>query len=207
MMKNNWFMTMGILCMILSGCIGRNIPPADIYTISPPRLIQTRAQTPEKDKRSIIIKLAPIRAARAFAGTEILYSHTRYDMNSYAYSRWSDAPARLLQLLFQDVLTNSGNIFVLLPATSLAGVDFILESTLHDFSHHLNKDGTSDGVMRIRFYLIDNRKKKVTASREFLSTVPVSSCDARGAATALNKTAMNVAGDLTSWLSEDKQLK
>lgn len=203
MIKNNWCTTMGVLCLILSGCIGRNIPPADIYTISPPQLIQTTALAQEKkERRSVVITLAPIRASRAFAGSDIVYSHTRYERNSYAHSRWSDAPARLLQLFFQDVLVNSVDIFTVLPATSLARADFTLESTLHDFSHHINKDKTSSGVMRIHFYLVDNVKKKVRASREFSSVVPVSSCDARGAATALNKAAMNIAGDLTSWLLE-----
>ena len=202
MMKSNWFII--ILCLLLSGCMGTKTPPADIYTISPPELRKTIVPIQERDKGegSMVVKLAAIRAARAFSGTEILYSHNRYAMNSYAYSRWTDAPARLLQLFFQVVLTDSGDVFTVLPSTSLARADCILESTLYDFSHHINSDGTSDGVIRIRFYLVDNSNKKVTATREFSSVVPVSSCNAMGAATALNKAALNVAGDLASWLSE-----
>lgn len=205
LIKNNWFVIALILC--LTGCMGNNIPPADIYTISPPELSRTSATGPDTVKRSILIKLAPIRAARAFAGTEILYSHNQYDLNSYAYSRWSDAPVRLMQTLFQVALTESGKYLTVLPSTSVSEADFVLESTLYDFSHHINVDGTSDGVIRIRFYLVDNRSKTVTATKEFGSRVPAPFCNARGAASALNKAVTDVADQLAAWLSEPGKLQ
>jgi len=77
-----------------------------------------------------------------------------------------------------------------------------LESTLLDFSHHIKDDGTSDGVIRICFYLIDNTTKKVIATEAFSSRVRASAQNARSAAAALNKAATNVARDLVAWLAE-----
>jgi cholesterol transport system auxiliary component len=199
-MKNNCFMLV-VLCCLLTGCMGKNVPPTDTYTISPDWEKRSNQDWIEKKNRPII-KLAPIRATRAFSGTDILYSNVRNDQNSYAYSRWNDAPVKLLPMVFQVALEKSGRFGAVLPATSASKADVLIESTLYDFSHHINADGTSDGVIRIRFYLIKIATKEVIATREFFSGVPASSRNARGAAAALNKAATDVAGDLAAWLAE-----
>ena len=61
-------------------------------------------------------------------------------------------------------------------------------------------DNTSDGVISIRFHLIDTATKMVTAAREFHSRVPASSSHARDAAAALNLAADTVAHELAVWL-------
>ena len=189
-----------LTCILLAGCVTKTVPPADIYTISP-EWGYSRAQA-ETGKERPIIKLALVRGTRALTGTEILYTNAQYGQNSYAYSRWSDAPVRLLQTLFQVALGKSGRFKAVVPPTSASGADLLLESTLFDFSHHIKDDGTSEGVVRARFYLVDNRTKKVTATKEFVSKVPASSQNAQGAASALNKAATNVARDLVAWLTE-----
>jgi len=203
--KNRLYMVFVLTCILLAGCATKSVPPAHIYTISP-EWGDSRAQVEREKKSSLIIKLAPVCATRAFTGTEILYTDVRYGRNSYAYSRWSDAPVRLLQILFQVAIEESGWFGAVVPPTSASGADLLLESTLYDFSHHINDDGTSDGVVRVRFYLIDNTAKTVTATKEFVSCVPASSQNAQGAATVLNKAATNVARDLVSWLAEPGRL-
>jgi cholesterol transport system auxiliary component len=201
-MKNNCFMLV-VLCCLLAGCMGKNVPPADTYTISPDwEKSSNQGRMKMKEKNRPIIKLAPIRATRAFTGTDIVYSNIRNDQDSYAYSRWNDAPVKLLPMVFQIALEKSGRFGAVLPATSASKADVLIESTLYDFSHHINADGTSDGVIRIRIYLIKIATKEVIATREFFSRVPASSRNAQGAATALNKAATYVARDLTAWLAE-----
>jgi cholesterol transport system auxiliary component len=190
-----------LLCILIAGCVIKTVPPADIYTISP-EWDSSKAQEETEKKNSTIIKLALVRGTRALTGTKILYTDARYGQNSYAYSRWSDAPVRLLQTLFQVALEESGRFGAVVPPTSASEAGLILESTLFDFSHHIKDDGASEGVVRARFYLVDNRTKKVTATKEFVSKVPASSQNAQGAAAALNKAATNVARNLVSWLAE-----
>ena len=194
-----------ILFCLLAGCATKTVPPADIYTISP-EWDSNSAQEETENKNSTIIKIALVRGTRALTGTEILYTDAQYGRNSYAYSRWSDAPVRLLQILFQAALEKSGRFGAVVPFTSASEADLLLESTLYDFSHHINDDETSDGVVRVRFYLIDNTTKTVTATKEFVFCIPASSQNAQGAATALNKAAINVARDLVSWLAEPGRL-
>lgn len=190
-----------VLCCLLTGCMGKNVPPADTYTISPDWEKRSNQEWVEKKNRPII-KLAPIRATRAFTGTDILYSNFLDSRNSYAYSSWNDAPVKLLSIVFQIALEKSGRFGAVLPATSASKADVLVESTLYDFSHHIKSDGTSDGVIRIRFYLIKIATKKVIATREFFSRVPASSRNARSAAAALNKAATDVARDLAAWLTD-----
>ena len=203
-MKNSCSMIFILFCL-LAGCATKTVPPADIYTISP-EWDSNSAQEETENKNSTIIKIALVRGTRALTGTEILYTDARFGQNSYAYSRWSDAPVRLLQILFQVALEESGRFGAVVPPASASEADLLLESTLYDFSHHINDDETSDGVIRVRFYLIDNTTKTVTATKEFVSCVPASLQNAQGAATALNKAATNVARDLVSWLAEPGRL-
>jgi len=200
-MKNSFYIIFVLFCL-LAGCVTQRIAPADIYTISP-EWGNRRAQA-EKEKKSplIIIKLAPVRAIRSLTGTEIIYTDARYGRNSYAYSRWNDTPVRLLQIFFQVILEENGRFGAVVPPTSASKADLLLESTLFDFSHHINDDGTSEGIIKVRFYLIDNTTKRVIATKEFASRVPAPSQKARSAAAALNKAATNVARNLVSWLAE-----
>ncbi len=189
-----------VLCCLFAGCVTQSIAPAHIYTLSP-EWGDGIARTESVRKSPLIIKLAPVRATQALTGAEIIYTDSRYGLNSYAHSRWSDAPVKLLQTLFQVTLEENGRFKAVIPPTSAAGADLLLESTLFDFSHHINDDGTSDGVIRIRFYLIDNTTKTVIATKEFSSRMPASVQNARSAAAALNKAATAVARDLVAWLA------
>jgi cholesterol transport system auxiliary component len=191
------------LFSLLIGCMGTNNPPADIYTISPEWSNKSLQFEGEK-KSSLIIKLSPIRAAQEFIGNEIIYTDSLYSRNGYAYSRWNDAPVKLLQTLFQINIEKSNLFKAIIPSASVSKADLLLESSLLDFSHHINDDGASEGVIRVRFYLIDNTIKTVIATKQFVSRVPAPTKNARGAVEALNTAATFVARDLVTWLAESR---
>ena len=145
-----------------------------------------------KQKSPLIIKLAPVRATQALTGAEIIYTDSHHDRNRYAHSRWTDASVKLLQTFFQVTLEENGRFRAVIPPSppiSAAGADLLLESTLFDFSHHIKDDGTSDGVIRIRFYLINNTTKTVMATKEFSSRTLAAAQNARSASAALNRAA------------------
>lgn len=189
------------LFSLLTGCITNNNPPADIYTISPDWNNKSVHIECDKSPR-FILKLSPIRATRVLTGTEILYTDSPYSWNSYVYSRWNDTPVKLLQTIFQVSIEECGLFKAVVPSTSVSKTDLLLESTLLDLSHHINDDGTSDGIIRMRFYLIDNSTRTVTETKEFVSRVPAATKNAKGAVEALNQAATHVARDLVIWLAE-----
>ncbi|OIO71923.1 MAG: hypothetical protein CO186_10055 [Zetaproteobacteria bacterium CG_4_9_14_3_um_filter_49_83] len=196
---NNRLFLLATLLLLLPGCATRSAPPADIYIVDP-SLAEKVSSEAAAQSSGPVIKLAPMDAIRSFTGTEILYKRARHEQNSYAFSRWSDAPVRMLQALFQTSLSDSAQFKAVLPAASTSEAEYILESTLYDFSHHIHEGGTSSGNIRVRFYLIDQLAGTVTATREFESTVAATAQNARSAAEALNQAAANVARDLVEWL-------
>ncbi len=189
-----------VVLTLMTGCtpLIQKLPPADVYAIDPGWSQSDTVQTAKKG--SLIIQIAPVRGSAAFTGTDILYTDTRLSQHSYAYSRWRDAPVRAMQNVLEVALEKSGLFRAVLPPTSVSGADYLLESTLLEFGHFLAEAGPSTGVVRMRFYLIDNRSRRVVASRELVAEVPVATLDARNATAAINQAALKVASDLVAWL-------
>ena len=198
-MKNRGFLFLAVLFIGISGCVTEKLPPISSYKLYPDLdVFQPLLNTEQKP--SNILMLGRIHSTHAFNGTDIIYTDTRYEQNSYAYSRWSDSPAKMLLLIFQEALEKSDRYLAVLPYSSQSKSDFLLESTLFDFSHHINDDGSSDGILKMHFNLIDNRTKRVIASREFVSSVSATQLNAQGAAAALNKAVTILTLDLIEWL-------
>lgn len=195
------------MLLFLAGCSLKEVFPDPVtYTIVP--LWQTQTKRLEKVKECAgTIKVAPVRGTRPFTSTELLYTDSDYGQNSYNSAQWSDSPLRLLQTLFQVTLDQSGLYCAVIPATSFADADFLLESTLLDLSHQVKDGGASEGVVRVRFHLVDVTGKRVVKTRELVRAVPASSLDAKGGAAAINQAAQTVTSDLVAWLSESAATK
>jgi cholesterol transport system auxiliary component len=189
-----------VALMLITGCALQSLPPVEIYTLEPG---WGQSDQVQREKRgSALIQIAPVRGSAAFATTDILYTDTLHTQHSYAYSRWRDAPARLMQTVLEVAVENSGLFMAVLPPTSVSGADFLLESTLLEFGHFLGEAGSSAGVVRMRFHLVDNKSRKVIAGKELVTRIPAATLDANGAAAAINQAAMQVADDLAVWLGD-----
>ena len=202
-MKNKIYLLTTLFCIILcSACAYTNVPVTSVYTITNTTTADTINSKKNwgSSKHLQTLKLAAIRSIQPFTSTKIIYSDNQYSRNSYLYSHWSDAPVTLLQQLLQSALEQNNQLISILPTNSSATTNLLLESTLYDFSHHINTDQTSFGVIRIHFYLIDNLKKSLISSREFIATVAAPTCDASGGATALNLATQQIISDLNTWL-------
>jgi cholesterol transport system auxiliary component len=106
----------------------------------------------------------------------------------------------MLLLTFQEALEKSGRYMAVVPYSSQSKSDLLLESTLFDFSHRINDDGTSDDVLRLSFNLIDNKTKRIIASRDFLSVIPATQQNVEGAVSALNKAVNKLTLERLEWL-------
>lgn len=185
---------------LAAGCMFQSLPPVEIYTIEPVWSQGEPTQTARQEP--LILQLAFVRGAESFTTTEILYTDRLNSQNSYAYSRWRDPPVRSMQTLLEAALGQSGLFRAVLPPTSVSRVDLLLESTLLDFSHHIREDKAAEGVVRMRFHLVNNTSKRVMAGTELVARKEAVSSDARGATAAINQAAVKVADDLVAWLSE-----
>lgn len=198
-MKSKSFILWVLLFVGLVGCVTRDHTPVSTYTLNPAPAIVRSSEGSERNVASILM-LGQIRSSRAFSCEDIIYTDPKYGQYSYAYSCWSDSPTSMLYLILQEALEKSGQFKAVVPYSSLSQADLLLESTLFDLSHRINEDGTSEGIIKLHFNLVDIKTKKVIASREFTSSVQVSTKDAEGAVAALNKAASIVTQDLLDWL-------
>lgn len=201
-MKNRGHLLLTVLFIVITGCVTEKLPPISTYNLYPDLAIFHPLLDTEQ-QASDILKLGRISSTNAFSGTDIVYGDTRYGQNSYAYSRWSDSPASMLLVIFQEALEKSGGYMAVVPYSSQSRSDLLLESTLFDFSQHINDDGTSHGIVKMRFNLIDNRTKRVIASRDIVTSVPASSKNVIGAVAALNKAVAVLTKELIEWLRQD----
>ena len=205
-MKNKPYLLWIIFTTVwLSGCsvITPSPSPAiDVYTLSQ-QMEQYTITSEKKDSKAVILALSPIRSPQGLLSTGIIYRDTDYGFNSYAYSRWSDNPSKLLASYLQQSLAQSQHISAVIPVASRIDADLLLEATLVDFSHHLHANGVgSTGVLSIIFYLIDPHDKTLLATKQFTEKVPVDQKNAKYATIAINQASQLVAVALQTWLEQ-----
>ncbi|WP_456403831.1 ABC-type transport auxiliary lipoprotein family protein [Thiolapillus sp.] len=188
----------GLLLLLygLAGCATQTLPPVTEYTLSP----ELKPDSVSAQHLPLTIKLAPVAGSQIYATPDIYYVDDGYQRNPYAYSRWVDAPVRMLELVLQDGLVQSRLFKAVLPSSSALQTDLRLETTLYDFYHHVGEGGESEAVVRLGFYLIDAKKGKLLGSRRFSSRVPAASTNAQGGVAAINAAVAQMLPRLVSWL-------
>jgi len=189
----------------LSGCsviTPKSSPAIDVYTLSQ-QMQQAKAPSEMKDATALILALSPIRSPQGLMSTDIIYRDTDYGFNSYAYSRWSDSPSKLLASYLQQYLAQSQLISAVVPVDSRVNADLLLETTLVDFSHHIQaNDSGSKGVVSVIFYLINQHDKTLLATKQFTQEIMVEQNNAKGATYAINQASKLVAIALQEWLEQ-----
>ena len=98
-------------------------------------------------------------------------------------------------------LQNKQLFETLIPSTSSATADFILESDLNAFYHRFHNASNSEGIIDITYRLIDPKTKIAIASKRFIITEPSVSQDAQGGVNALNTVTQNLTQQCTQWLN------
>ena len=180
----------------------KSSPAIDVYTLSQ-QMQQAKAPSEMKDATALILALSPIRSPQGLMSTDIIYRDTDYGFNSYAYSRWSDSPSKLLASYLQQYLAQSQLISAVVPVDSRVNADLLLETTLVDFSHHIQaNDSGSKGVVSVIFYLINQHDKTLLATKQFTQEIMVEQNNAKGATYAINQASKLVAIALQEWLEQ-----
>ena len=187
--------TYTIVAFIVAGCSALR-PSVHEYTILPsttPRvaLIQSINAT---------LKISSTRSISSLASTQLYYLKDASNIDAYLYSRWSDSPSNMIDRSLTSSLQNRQLFATLIPATSNATADVILESDLNAFYHRFNDDSKSEGFIDITYRLIDPKTKKTIASKRFVILEPALSGDAKGGVDALTKATQHLSENTTDWL-------
>jgi len=191
------------IAMNVAGCSIITPEPSqaiEVYTLSPNSL-EAGASVESKADNAVVLALSTIRSSRALMSPDIIYRDSKYGYDSYAYSRWSDSPAKLLEIVLQQALFQNRSISAVIPR-EISPADLSLETTLLDFSHHIQNNDTSMGRVALHVYLIDSQTKAVLANEAFSAEVLAAPRNAQGATTALNQASRIVVEQVNSWLDK-----
>lgn len=202
-LRIKFFTVLALTCVAAAGCLPRAIPAPAVYTLS----AETRSSTGKLRKKpgldAPVMKLMPVYGPGPFVSTDILYRNMRHGLNSYALSRWSNAPTKMIETFLLKSLNRDGLFRAVLPPASSSTADLLLEGILYDFSLHLNPHGAPAGVIKIQFYLIKNDTQQLIAAREFSVAVSASDAHAANAVEAINRAVQETGRELAAWLSSE----
>jgi len=198
-MNRRYFLIVLFVPAIFAGCAINTVPAPDSYTIN--ILCATDKPLQKAARLTKVLKVSMPNSATAIMSRHILYQDDEFTQNPYAYSKWSDTPNKMLGSLFLSCINKHAIFKVVLPSYSKGKADFLLESTLSEFYHHINTDGSSEARVRIEFFLIAPKHGNVIATKEFSSTVSAKTLDATGGVRALSEASGVVALNLARWLS------
>lgn len=185
------------IVVLLTGCSTMH-PPISEYTILP------SAYTPAGNTPANLngtLKLSSTRSIASLASTQFYYLKEASSINAYLYSKWSDTPSSMIDRSLTSSLQKEQLFETLIPQTSSATADLVLESDLNAFYHRFHKDSTSEGFIDITYRLINPKTKTTIASKRFTIIEPSPSQDAKGGVIALGNATHNLSGQCTSWLT------
>lgn len=193
--------------MFLSGCMTIT-PPITEYTISFPSRSSNDSLNP---RSSLTLKISGTKTTPSLSSKGLFYLTDRQEVGEYLYGRWNDAPNAMIDRSLTASLEETQLFATLIPKTSTAMADLLLESTLSSFYHRIHEDGTSDAYVDITYLLINQKTKKSVASKRFLITSPAPSKNAIGGVSALNSATHELTSQCTAWLNltmkENKWIK
>ncbi|MFK8013967.1 MAG: ABC-type transport auxiliary lipoprotein family protein [Gammaproteobacteria bacterium] len=146
-----------VLCAMLGGCAllptGKKARGNRTFLIAP--VLTITAQTAPSCGS---IQVASGQAATGFRTAKMAYMRGPYELNYFAFSRWADAPSRMLADQTRRVLRNGGGFEGVLESPVAARTDFHLE--LADVKVVQIFDGESsmlDVAFEARFFNADRR--------------------------------------------------
>jgi len=181
---------------ILSGCTIHtpNITEYSLTTVHPSSAYTPTVSSPKT------LQIATTKTLPSLNSKSIFYLKTNQEIGNYLYSRWIDTPASMIENTFTAALQKDSLFSAIIPASSHANSDYLLESNLHAFYHRIHDHQTSDGVIDITYRLIDTKSKTTVATKRFTLIHPSRTNDAKGGVDALNNGLNTLNLQVLQWL-------
>ncbi len=192
-----------LFSLAFSGCVGagaKQISTGKKYSVISD--VSCKNSDAKSDKT---VKVLPPTVNRELDTNSILYSEEKYSLEGYVLSQWSDTPGSMLQKIIADRLDSSKLYENVVTTHIKSKSDYLLQSELWQFKQ-VFENGNSYGVLKIKMFLIDAKKRKLLSSKKFSYKIKSPSNDAYGAVVSLNKAVDMLINDLCDWLSKYKGL-
>ena len=133
----------------------------------------------------VLIVTTP-RAHGGYDTPRMAYMQQAYGLRYYTLSSWADTPARMLAPLLADALQGTGKFQALYTSPGSITADLRLDTELVRLHHDFTRQ-PSAVQLTLRVQLVDVRKGRVIATRQFDVSVVAETEDAYGGVVAANR--------------------
>ncbi len=143
--------------------------------------------------------ISPVRAASGFDSQRIIYVREPHKIEYFAHNEWIDTPARMLGSLLVASIENTGSFRSVVLTPSAASGDLRLDTEIVRLQQEFH---TKPSMVHftLRAYLVDEKTRKVLASREFDCQLAASNDDPRAGVEAANRAVQTVLEELAQFL-------
>ncbi|MDO8464023.1 MAG: ABC-type transport auxiliary lipoprotein family protein [Gallionella sp.] len=176
--------------LILAGCAPPERREIAIFGLAPAQPAQNLP---------VALLLAPIGAAPAYMGKDMLYrlSYTDNQLHPYGSSRWNASPITMLASVMHQAA--GGNLLALDQSSQLARCSLRIELTA--FEQVFTDAQNSHAELGLQFSIMQLRNQRVLGSSKLHLDIPAQTADAHGGAMALEKASHQAANQIIEWLN------
>lgn len=143
----------------------------------------------------------PPHAAAGFESQRILYVRSAQKLEYFAHSEWVDPPARMLAPLLVAAAAHTGAFSAVVPTPGAAAGDLRLDTEIIRLLQQFGS-GPSQVRFTLRATLVDERTRRVLASREFDATLAADSDDPYGGVLAASRLVQGVLQQLAAFVAD-----
>lgn len=184
--------------LFLSGCLSvtKELPSYNTYKLS----IENK---PLKNKNiNKTIKIFEPIALSSINDTAVGYFLNDNQFESYALSKFSDTPSKMLQYLMVEYLNSTGNYKFVTASKLNLDTEYKLFTQVEAFHQIITKEGS---VVKLEVSVFLKNKSSNVYFKRFAYRLPTQTVDAKGAVEALNKVSNSFLVDLDLWITDNLQ--
>jgi len=180
---------LALSCAGCAGLLGKERTPPAIYVLS-----LDSAETPANAGTCGTLEITQPDPAPGFASSRMVYQREPHRLEPFAYSRWAEPPAPMVQAAMVQALTRSGQFGAVLAAPSAVLPDFRLEGDSLRVLQSFEGD-SSQAVVELSVNLIDVKRARLLALQRLSATTPASA-DPAGGVEAANRALAKIIDEL-----------
>lgn len=194
---------LGFVGLLFSGCVSvtKELPSYDTYKLSIQKSNLEKIK-PQNIKSKNSIKVFKPVALASINSKALGYYLDDNQFESYALSKFSDTPSKMLQCLMVEYLNSTKNYKYISSSKLNLNTDYKLYSQLEAFHQVIDKNGSSV-KLNISIFL-KNGLNQIDFKR-FEFSIPTKTKDAKGAVEALNKISNKFVKQLDIWITKKLQ--
>jgi cholesterol transport system auxiliary component len=164
--------------------------PVNTYTLT-----VTGATAKQAHQGERVLLIAAPTAAPGYQSTSMVYTKRPFELNAFAYNRWTAAPAEMLAPLLMQNLQASGCFRAVVSPPFSGDIDLILDTRLLNLQQEF-KDETSQVRLTLQMTLQDNITHQVITNQRIEAVIPAAENNPYAGVIAANKAVDVVLGKI-----------